>query len=121
MKFLRVAGFAFLGLALLIAVASFVAQSRISAKAKMYQVVRKNTADELFGDSKYENMGSPQVFVVRDKSIVLPGKTADGLPMIDSDKAGPTGSKYMQLKTVSFYTNYGKIGALSVALVGLRE
>ncbi|MFX8453398.1 hypothetical protein ABTL48_20605, partial [Acinetobacter baumannii] len=81
-------------------------------------VVRKNDADALFGDNPYENMGSPQTYVVRDQSIVLPTKTDKGLPMIDYDKAGPTGSKYFQLKTGLFYANYGLLGSAVVAVLG---
>jgi hypothetical protein len=115
---MRVVGIVLLVLGLLGVVVAFGARMSLKGEAHKYQVVRKNDADSLFGDSPYENMGSPQTYVVRDQSIVLPTKTDKGLPMVDYDKAGPAGSKYFQLKTGMFYVNYSLISSGVAAVIG---
>ena len=69
----RPLGFALLGVGVAVSAAALTLQTAYVQKSGAYQMVRKNPQADLFGDSPFDKVGEPKVYVVEDQSLVLQG------------------------------------------------
>jgi hypothetical protein len=95
---------------------SFLIREQMKASSDKYQLVRRTSQSELFGDVG-EPIGSPQVYVVTDPQAVLPGTGADGVKLLDDDYLRQKGSYPLQMQTVDAIANYARLGG-GLAVLG---
>lgn len=101
-------------------IVGWVVESDMKAKAGTYQLVKTSAEGALFGDA-YENIGTPQVFVILDRATLIEEPNADGVKMLSEDKLKEKDLPPLQLKTVTFITGLSRIafGVMTLAGLGL--
>lgn len=112
----RLAGFLAIATGLALGLVTVAARAHYAQRSGIYQLVRKNPDADLFGDSAFEKVGEPQVYVIEDPAVVIPGVQEGGHKTIDATKPRVG---YFQLKTVDFYANAAGLGAVALAGVGV--
>ncbi|MCW5938896.1 MAG: hypothetical protein KF884_04855 [Fimbriimonadaceae bacterium] len=116
-RILRTTSLAVVVLGAATVVGSFLVRDQMRASSDRYQLVRKTSQSELFGDVG-EPIGSPQVYVVTDPQAVLPGTGADGVKLLDDDYLRKKGSYPLQMQTVDAIADYARLGGGLAVLAG---
>lgn len=109
MKWLKAAAWAVMVIAGLALPVTFVVEGQYRSKASMHQLVKASAEAGLFGDP-YEELGTPQVFVIEDPSAVLAEKTDDGVPLLSKDKLDEKGLYPLQMQMVSWIAGLARMG-----------
>lgn len=99
-------------------VVGWVVESDMKAKSGTYQLVKTSAEGALFGDA-YENIGTPQVFVILDRATLIEEPNAEGVKMLSEDKLKEKELPPLQLKTVTFITGLTRIGFGILFVLGL--
>ncbi len=105
-------------IALIGLVVGWVVESDLKAKSGTYQLVKTSAEGALFGDA-YENIGTPQVFVILDRGTLIEEPNADGVKMLSEDKLKEKDLPPLQLKTVSFITGLSRLAFAAMLVAGL--
>jgi hypothetical protein len=93
-------------------------ESDLKGKSGTYQLVKTSAEGALFGDA-YENIGTPQTFVILDRGTLIEEPNAEGVKMLSEDKLKEKDLPPLQLKTVSFITGLTRLGFGALLVIGL--
>jgi len=98
-------------------IAGWAVEQDLKSKSGEYQLVKASAEGALFGDA-YEKIGTPQTFVILDKTAVIP---ADGESpqRLNEDVLKEKGIPPLQLKTVSFVAGLTRIGFAVGLILGV--
>lgn len=101
--------------------ASFPIRASYASRAKLTQRMRVNEGDQLFADEGKPAgtpVGSPQMVILDDPSAFLNGVGEGGARLLDEHYLERNRLNPLQLQTVDFYIDYGRLGSLGVVAVG---
>lgn len=105
-------------IALIGIVVGWIIESDLKGKSGTYQLVKTSAEGALFGDS-YENIGTPQTFVILDRGTLIEELNAEGVKMLSEDKLKEKDLPPLQLKTVTFITGLTRLGFGALLVIGL--
>jgi len=89
-----------IGAALLVAlIATFPLREQAAAKAQNIQLVQKQDGSDIFGDTEYTKLGSPQMIIIDDPKAFL-DKEEDGAKWVDDAYLKANKIYPVQLKSV---------------------
>lgn len=98
-------------------IAGWAVERDMTAKSGEYQLVKASSEGALFGNP-YESIGTPQVFVVLDKSAVIEADE-ENPARLNEDVLKAKGTPPLQLKTVTFIVGVSRMGFGAGLLIGL--
>lgn len=105
-------------IALIGLIAGWFVESDLKGKSGTYQLVKTSAEGALFGDA-YENIGTPQTFVILDRGTLIEEPNDEGVKMLSEDKLKEKDLPPLQLKTVTFITGLTRLGFGALLVVGL--
>lgn len=105
-------------IALIGLIAGWFIESDLKGKSGTYQLVKTSAEGALFGDA-YENIGTPQTFVILDRSTLIEEPNDEGVKMLSEDKLKEKDLPPLQLKTVTFITGLTRLGFGALLVIGL--
>lgn len=98
-------------------VAGWAVERDMTARSGVYQLVKASSAGALFGDA-YEKIGSPQTYVVLDKSAVI-AADEENPARLNEDVLKAKQVPPLQLKTVTFLVGISRLVSGGALIVGL--
>lgn len=101
---------------ILLAVATFPAESSFSSRARLVQRMRIDDASSLFGEEGTP-IGSPQKLIIDDPKAFNGKKTADGAEIVDEGYLEKNQIYPLQMQTVSYVSGLARIGGVTAFLV----
>lgn len=99
-------------------IAGWFVESDLKGKSGTYQLVKTSAEGALFGDA-YENIGTPQTFVILDRGTLIEEPNDEGVKMLSEDKLKEKDLPPLQLKTVTFITSLTRLGFGALLVIGL--
>ena len=99
-------------------IAGWFIESDLKRKSGTYQLVKTSAEGALFGDA-YENIGTPQTFVILDRGTLIEEPNDEGVKMLSEDKLKEKDLPPLQMKTVTFIAGMSRLGFGALLIVGL--